>query len=206
MNHLTYLTSLAEIRTAPIVPAPLRAAWWSGRSSYHDERLTIDQIELLQQLEPLGYQALTTNFPWTQTSATCGSHIPLPIASVRNWMQTSSTVLDARFRRELASRLQVLLDATDRLLLLAGSSGLHYFSHAWPLVQSTCRVHVIALGPVSTRLCPVDVTVITGRDPLSIMGYRGRRDHRVGCGHLGYARDRDVRRIVRDIAGRWRDA
>jgi hypothetical protein len=179
----------------PTAPAPARAAWLTGQSSWTHSHLSPAQDAVLDALAVDGWAPLRLGLPWTEAAATAEyRRVALPVASARNAAQHLAARPGGRFAHQVARHLQPVLDGTaDRLLLLCGSTGAQLLGVAAPLVRVPpgLTVHVVALGPVGAALRPGarwHVRVVRGdRDRISRLGYRGPVDVVVPGGHLDAA-------------------
>ena len=122
-------------------------------------------------------------------------------ASWRNMRQVYWSLWSPGFRAVVAQRLQILLEATERrLILITGSCGMQLANEAWPLLRprSNLRIDVIALGPACFGELRMPATVIQGRgDFWSRLFYHGPVDHYCDCGHLDYWGSEAVRGLIR---------
>jgi hypothetical protein len=184
------------------------AAWLTGQSSYRHSQLSAGQLDLLNSLTAVGYEAVCGGFPFNGGAMTVPyRHEPLAAASVRNCAQYLAARVDRRFGAELARHLQPLFDRTGRrLVLLCGSCGLELLAAALPLLRLRPRLEVLvlALGPVG-RLpaggSRFRLHVIRAEgDWISRLGCRRAPDLRVPGGHLGYLRKCAVRAEVLRVA------
>jgi UDP:flavonoid glycosyltransferase YjiC (YdhE family) len=139
------------------VSAPNCAAWLTGQSSYRHSQLSAGQLDLLNSLTAVGYEAVRGGFPFNGGAMTVPYRPqPLVAASVRNAAQYLAARMDRRFRVELTRHLRPMFDQTGcRLVLLCGCCGLELLAAALPLLRLRPRLEVLALalGPVG-RLPP----------------------------------------------------
>lgn len=194
----TYLQRLHGVGVLP--PVTNRIALLTGQSSFLSSALSPSQISFLEGVAPAGCSILRTGFPFDSTLETF-RNAGMAGASWRNARQVYWSIFSATFRGAVARRLQAMMDATSRrLILITGSCGLQLANSAWPLlrVPAALRVDVIALGPACFGAPRMPVTVIQGRrDGWSRLFYRGRVDHFCECGHLGYWNSDEVRALLR---------
>jgi hypothetical protein len=189
------------------VSAPNCAAWLTGQSSYRHSQLSAGQLDLLNSLTAVGYEAVRGGFPFNGGAMTMPyRREPLAAASVRNGVQYLAARVDRRFRVELTRHLQPLFDQTGRrLVLLCGSCGLELLAAALPRLRLRPRLEVLALalGPVGRLPAAGGLRLHVIRadgDWISRLGCRRAADLRVPGGHLGYLRQREVRAEVQRVA------
>lgn len=213
----TYAARLAALSPADSLAAATvthRAIWLSGQSSYAHSHLNPEQRETLAPLRELGYDVVDAGFPYhpAYLAAPWGRE-PLVAASLRNGRQTLATYLSPRHRGVLARHLQpVVGHTTDRLVVVAASSGLRMWLSALPDLDlpPTLKVHVVALGPAvvhdprsgrsrqwARHQERLDLYVAVGRpDGISRRTYAGDVDAWVAASHMEYASDPEVHALV----------
>ncbi len=178
-----------------------RIALLTGRSSFASSALSPAQISFLHAVSPLGAEVLPLGYPFEEATLGEGYRdVSLVAASWRNALQVWWTISSAEFRREVAERLQYLMDTTrGRLILITGSCGLQLANRAWPhlRVREDLSVEVVALGPACLDPLRMPATVIQGRrDGWSRLFYRGPVHHLVPCAHLDYWDSAETRQLV----------
>lgn len=213
----TYAARLAALSPADSLAATTvthRAIWLSGQSSYAHSHLNPEQRETLAPLRELGYELVDAGFPYHPAYLTAPwGREPLVAASLRNGRQTLATYLSPRHQGVLARHLQpVVGHTTDRLVVVAASSGLRMWLSALPglVLPPNLRVLVVALGPAVVRdprsgrsgqwaghQERLDLHVAVGRpDGISRRTYAGHVDTWVAASHMEYASDPEVRALV----------
>jgi hypothetical protein len=185
---------------AALAPAAERIALLTGQSSFVSSALSPGQLAFLETVAPAGCSIVRTGLPF-DSAVEEFREVGMVGASWRNTRQVYWSICSAAFRTAVARRLQALMDATSRrLILITGSCGLQLANSAWPLlrVPPDLRVEVAALGPVCFGALRVPVRVIQGRrDGWSRLFYRGKVDGLCECGHLDYWDSEAVRVLLR---------
>ena len=170
---------------------PLQIAFLTGQSNPGNAALSPAQTAFLDALPAPTEWKVRTNFPYPDIPQSF-RRTPLPIASFNN------LILYFRSRRPAfatAYRPAVLacIERAERMLFLAGSSGLELLANLDLPVEALARVHVFAYGPVARRLPGCDARFVQGRDVISRLYFRvglpSERIARVACDHLGYLSD-----------------
>ncbi len=188
------------------------AAWLTGQSSYRHSQLSPQQLAVLDEISDVGYETIRAGFPYNRRALSI-PYAPEPLvrASLRNLSQFLTALARPAFSLEVARHLQPLIDsASHRLLLLCGSAGLQLFASALPRlsIPPTLRIGLVGVGPVCLSPAAVfrshpaiDLFVIQGvGDWISRLGCRTGADARPPVGHLGYTRNPEARRVLRQAA------
>lgn len=178
-----------------------RIALLTGRSSFASSALSPAQLSFLHSVAPPGTEVIPIGFPFEESTLGAGYRdVSMIAASWRNGLQVWWTISSAGFRRQVADRLQFLLDSTgERLILITGSCGLQLANRAWPhlRVREDLAVDVVALGPACLDPLRMPATVVQGRrDGWSRLFYSGPVHHRTPCAHLDYWDSAETRRLV----------
>ncbi len=198
-----YIRRLATC-SATLPPEESRIILLTGQSSFATSALSPAQRSFLQSVAPEGCAIVDRGFPFDPAFGGPGfADTGIVEASWRNACQVYWSLYSRDFQQTVAKRLQMVMDATRRrLIIITGSCGLQLANTAWPFlrVPPGLRVEVVALGPACFGRLRLPAQVVQGRrDGWSRAFYRDRVDRVCDCGHLEYWEAEEARLLVRGL-------
>jgi hypothetical protein len=174
----------------------LAIAFFTGQSRPGCCELSPEQHCFLDQLAGLGGGVVRRNFPYRTSSVF--REVPLAMASWRNFR---GYLVSRRpdFARAYRDDVTALIARAERVVFLAGSSGLELFNNLGLAEEDERKCLLICYGPVARRMPRYAKTVIaqSARDYLSRVFFR-RAPGALECGHMGYLSDPEFLRICRE--------
>ena len=190
--------------SAVLTPEESRVVLLTGQSSFTSSALSLAQLAFLESVAPEGCPAVDRGFPFDPAFDGPGfADTGVVAASWRNARQVCWSLCSRNFQDAVARRLQMVIDATRRrLVIITGSCGLQLANTAWPRLRMppNLRVDVIALGPACFGTPRLRAYVVQGRwDAWSRLFYGNRVDHVCNCSHLDYWESQEVRVLVRGL-------
>ena len=180
---------------APII------AFLTGQSRPGCCALSPEQGQFLGQLAAPGRELVPVNFPYR--AGGCFREVPLVVASWRNlcgYFAARRPEFAAAFRGDVAA----LIARAERVVFLAGSSGLELFNNLGLSEAEERKCRLICYGPVARRMPHFAEAVIVqgSRDFLSRGFFRSHAPS-LKCGHMGYLRDPEFLRICHEQSARF---
>lgn len=180
--------------------AELIIAFLTGQSRPGCCALSPEQRLFLNQLAAPGREVVPLNFPYRASGYF--RRVPLLVASWRNfagYFASRRPAFAAAHRAEVAG----LIARAERMVFLAGSSGLELFNNLGLSEAEERKCRLICFGPVARRIprhAPA-VLVQGSRDALSRAFFRNE-PAALNCGHMEYLRDPGFLKLCREhIAG-----
>jgi len=176
--------------------AALVIAFLTGQSRPGCCALSPEQDRFLNELAGPGRELVRLNFPYRASAAF--REVSLVVASWRNFRGYLAS-RRAGFARAYRDDVTALVARADRVVFLAGSSGLELFNNLQLAEEHERKCLLICYGPVARRLPHYATTVVAqgARDYLSQAFFRGG-PRLLKCGHMGYLDDPDFLRLCRE--------
>ena len=167
--------------------APLVIAFLTGQSRPGCCELSPEQHRFLDGLAGPDCELMRRNFPYRPSEPF--RDVPLLLASwrnVRGYLASRRRVFGKTYRDDVAA----LIARTERVVFLAGSSGLELFNNLGLTEADERKCELICYGPVARRMPRHAGTVIaqSSRDYISQTFFR-RVPGSLTCGHMGYLSD-----------------
>jgi hypothetical protein len=171
-------------------------AFLTGQSRPGCCALSPEQQRLLDQLASPGRELVPRNFPYREAGRF--REVPLVVASWRNlrgYYASSRPGFAAAYRADVAG----LIARAERVVFLAGSSGLELFNNLGLTEAEERKCRLICFGPVARRLPRfAEAVIVQGtRDYLSRTFFRSGLPS-LDCGHMGYLGDPAFVRLCRE--------
>lgn len=168
----------------------LQIAFLTGASDPRSAALSPEQTAFLDALPAPDAWKVRTNFPYPPTTSPYRD-VPLFLASWRNgrgYLASRRRAFAERHRPRVLERLE----AAERTLFLAGSSGIELLANLRLPAPALARLHVFAYGPVARRRPECDSRLVQGRRDRLSRACFSTVDARVQGGHLDYLQDPEV--------------
>jgi hypothetical protein len=171
-------------------------AFLTGQSRPGCCALSPEQRRFLDELAAPGRELVTRNFPYREAGRF--REVPLLVASWRN-LRGYYTSRRPGFAAAYCAEVAGLIARAERVVFLAGSSGLELFNNLGLTEAEERKCRLICYGPVARRLPRfAEVVMVQGsRDFLSRAFFRGEALS-LKCGHMGYLGDPAFVRICRE--------
>jgi hypothetical protein len=163
-------------------------AFLTGQSRPGCCALSPEQVWFLEQLAGEGRELVRVNFPY-RGAAGAFRDVSLALASWRNGLGYLAS-RRTEFSRRHQAEVSALIAKAERVLFLAGSSGLELFNNLGLDEAEERKCRLICYGPVARRRARFAETVIVqGRRDWLSRAYFRREEPVLRCGHMGYLRD-----------------
>ena len=171
----------------------------SGSSNLKTAALEPDRFEILDIFKDFGYKIINSNFPYNEDFQHDEfEDINILKASLSNIIYYPHTLFNKRFEREIVRHLEPIKSLKD-VILISQSSGLNVWKKFmdWSNYDNE-NVKIFALGPVAKGYRELKNTIVF-KGILDIYSWLldfHKIDKIVNCGHLGYFKDRKVKKII----------
>ena len=171
----------------------------SGSSNLKSAALEPDRFEILNIFKDFGYKIINSNFPYNEDFPHDKfEDINILKASLSNIIYYPHTLFNKRFEKEILRHLETIKSLKD-VIIISQSSGLNLWKKFMDLSNyDNENVKIFALGPVGKRYGRIENTVVF-KGILDIYSWIldfHKVDKIVNCGHLGYFKDRKVKKII----------
>lgn len=166
--------------------SPLSIAFLTGQSRPGCCALSPEQTQFLAQLDRPGWQRVWVNFPYR----VAGVYRDVPLLRA-SWRNARGYLASRRpdFAEACRDDVAALIARTERMVFLAGSSGLELFNNLRLSEHDERKCFLICYGPVARRLPRhAGALLVQGtRDVLSRLFFP-RVKSALACGHMDYLR------------------
>ena len=201
-NYLAKLVDL-DIEQSLLQQKGKRVMILTGSSHFKHCELSDIQKTFLKNEIWADYQTITTNFPYNRGFRTSHPSFPNIVqASWSNIVYYWQCLFNKKFAQEIARHLRPLKN-NQETIVIAQSSGLKMLLIAWPQIEKTDHLRVIALGPVTfmkNRDQKINLQVIKGRqDKISKFLDSHKVNKYVDCQHFDYLQNEEVRNYINDV-------